>query len=380
LKYQKRSNLESLVVSGGGEPTLEMNTIEKLIKEANFNYFEIITGAQWTANDRLIHKHLGRIQSSISERKKSGHNFKFSLRVSIDTFHQEVVKLERIGNLVNILREDSVKNESERKYPDISLFFRTLLVDGENTADLLSKHLGADISSMNGYVREIKFRDNGIHKLNIFTVFYKDMRFVGHAKDMEGVGKTVEFEKFIESYSGNGGDVRLGMSYLKPGSTGEALNGINVFVSYDGLMMLYGGTPDITLNINNSANYEEYVSMLTKDVISRTLLFNGLRHVEEIAEEVEPDIFRKIEKKNWLASLADESLATPELRLYITIRLLQKDIETGNIELDTLPSQVIELISTPKSELIKLYQSEIRSKRTEIYVYGSEKIQETRPR
>lgn len=374
IEISKKSKLESLVVSGGGEPTLEMNTIERLIKEAHFSYFEVTTGAQWTASDRLIHKYLSRFQDAINQRRFVGDRFDFSLRISIDTFHQAIVKPEWISNLVRILRADSANNLEVRKYPDISLFFRTLLVDGENTADILAKNLGADITEMKDYVREIVFKDSKPGQINKFLVFYKDMRFVGRARSAENVKKSVEFDDYFANYSKKEGDVRLGMSYLKPGSKGEALKGINVFVSYDGKMMVYGGAPDLTLNINLESNYNEYILRLMRDVVSRTLLFKGLRHVEEIAEEVDPDVKNRVERKNWLASVADESLATPELRLYVTIRLLQGEVENGELKIDDFPGFLSELIKTPKEILVDEYKRHTNDKPPTHFMYGNEKI------
>ncbi len=373
IKISKDANLESLVVSGGGEPTLEMDTIEKLLGEANFKYFEIITGAQWTAKEGLVHKYLGRLQNAITKRKEAGGEFNFSLRVSIDSFHQRVVKLDKIANLVNILREDS-KKKGDKMYPDIKIFFRTLLVDGENTADELARYLGADISDLDHYVRKITFEGDEDADLNNLLVFYKDMRYVGRAKGAWGINKSVEFDNYFESYAKNQGDIRLGMSYLRPGSEGEALNGINVFVSYDGKMMPYGGAPDVSLNINEEDDFSAYSLKLMRDVVSKTLLLKGIRHIEEVAEEVEPNIRNKIEQKNWLASVADESLATSELRLYVTIRLLQKSIQNDELNISALPDWLQDLINMPVDSLIDEYNKHTKDNPPQRYTYGSEMV------
>lgn len=372
IKISKTANLDSLIVSGGGEPTLEMDTILRLINESEYKYFELITGAHWTVDEQLIHEYLGKIQTAISKRKKRGSKFHFSLRVSIDSFHQKVVKLESLGKLVLILMEDYYKEIEDKKYPDISLFFRTLLVEGDNTADSFASYLGGTISEIKNYVRTIKL-GNVLNPYELI-VFYKDMRFVGKATNIGSVKKSVKFDKFFDSYSKESGDVRLGMTYLNPGSKGEALDGINVFVSYDGRMLPYGGVPDLVLDINKDSNYSKYVRRLMGDIVSRTLLFKGLRHIEDIAKEIEPKISKMIEQKNWLASVADMSLSTPEMRLYVTIRLLQNEIANGEIQIDSLPDWLQKLTTISAKKLRDKYRELVLKSPKQMHEYINENV------
>lgn len=377
VQISHEADLHSLVVSGGGEPMTEMPTIVKLMKNAHYKYFEIITGAHWTASDRLIRRNLDDIQKALSDRRSSQHgdDFDFSLRVSVDSYHQQVVKLPWLKRLVDIYRADTALPVSQRNYPDINLFFRTLLIQ-DDTVDQFAHLLGGDLSDMENYIRKIKLpqtegQGNGIDSL---TVFYKDMRFVGRGSDASD-DKLMTFDQYFASYSDNpDSDVRLGMTYLKPGSKGEALSGINVFVTYDGKMMPYGGTPDVSANIYEDT-YDRFLERLFQDNISRTLLTKGLRHVQNYAEEVDPEITERIRRKNWLASVADESLSTAAIRLYITIRLLQDDIAAGIQNADSLPGYAKDLISMQPDELRKEYLEHIKSSKVIVRNYGNELVE-----
>ena len=179
------------------------------------------------------------------------------------------------------------------------------------------------------------------------------MRFVGRAKEGNAI-KLMEFDQYFESYSDKNRDVRLGMTYLNPGSKGELLEGINVFITYEGQMMPYGGVADVSANIYFES-YEEFIVKLFGDVISRTLLLKGLNHIKRIAEEIDPQLQDRIRKKNWIASVADESLDTAEKRLYVSLRLLQEGIASGDLQIEKLPTYVRELVSKDPQDLKQEY-------------------------
>lgn len=358
IQMSKEAKLKSLVLSGGGEPMMEMPIILKLISEAEYEYFEIITGGHWLASKRLVQTTLGSLQQAIFNRRNRGHDFDFSLRLSLDSYHQTVVKLPWVKRLVDILRDDAILPELERRYPDINLFFRTILIE-DDTVYNLAALLDAELTDMKDYIRELKFNDDKSSSINTLQAFYKDMRFVGRGEGLNTV-KLMGFDEYFASYSDDHQDIRLGMTYFKPGSRAQALEGINVIVTYEGKMMPYGGAPDVSINIYLE-KYQDLLIKLSKDVISRTLLFEGLDHVRKIAEEVDPDIMDRIRRKNWVASVADESLSTAEKRLYISIRLLQIKIENGEIKLDQLPEHVRELVSIDPEVLQAEYHRHMNS-------------------
>ncbi|HUD44084.1 MAG TPA: 4Fe-4S cluster-binding domain-containing protein [Patescibacteria group bacterium] len=371
IEITNQSKLDALVISGGGEPMMEFPTILRLIKEANYRYFEIITGGNWLANEEVMLRGLSQMQAALTEKQQGGDKIDFSIRLSVDNYHQAVVKPEWIKRLVDVLREDAALPVDERRYPDLKLFFRTLLIE-DDTVERLADLLGASLTDAQGYVRELVFSDDKISGIEKLKVFYKDMRFVGLGKNVEP-DKLTEFDTYFDSYSNKTGDVRLGMTYLNPDSKGEALEGINVFVTYEGRMMPYGGVSDISTNIY-SETYEQFLTKLLGDVISRTLLFKGLDHIRKIAEEIDPRVLDRIRKKNWIASVADESLDTAEKRLYVTLRLLQIDVSDGIIELESLPAYVQELIARTPEDLRREYGEHVNSASYVEHTYGNEGV------
>ncbi len=372
IQISHKAKLESLVVSGGGEPMLELPSVLKLIREAHFKYFEITTGASWVINESVIRKTLNMIQQAINDRKKKRNDFKFCFRISIDKYHQKIIKIEWLKKLVEIIRKDAVLPNNQKLYPDINIFFRALLIR-DNTVKQFASLLGAQLSDMNNYVRELKFNDGLSVGIKNIPVFYKDMRFVGRGKNIN-IATLVPFEHYFESYSDQNQDIRLGMTYISPASKGEVLSGINVFITYDGKMMLYGGSPDISVNIYFEG-YQKFLSKLFRDIISRTLLLKGVNHIKEVAEEIDPGIERRVKRKNWIASVVDESLSTTEIRLYVTIRLLQKAIASGELDLKGVSISIQRLLLISPQTLQTEYQKYMHSIKYIHHTYGNEYIE-----
>lgn len=198
------------------------------------------------------------------------------------------------------------------------------------------------------------------------------MRYLGRA-----LGKRPEkddhFDDYFASYADVNDDIRLGMVYINPGSTGQALEGINVTVSYDGKMMPYGGVGDVAGNILHDT-YQVFTDRLFKDVVSKALLKKGVNYVKKIAEEVDPDIDRRIKDKSWIASVADESLSTSPIRLYTTIRIMQEMVRTGEINIDQISAGILGLINISKSELQKGYYEYLSEAPSITHHYSNEMV------
>jgi len=371
IKMSYDAQLSYLVVSGGGEPMLELSTILKLIKEARFNYFELITGGYWTSNIHQIKRCLTKIQKAIFFKKAKQKKFSFSLRISVDRYHQKIISPKSIAHLVRIIRSDSMLPDKQRSYPDIKIYFRSLLIN-DDTVSKLAKLLGARLSPLKNYIRNIIF-DNSSKGLNEITVFYKSMYFVGRATNLSA-HKIIEFDDYFNSYSDFNDDIRLGRTYLGPMSTGALLKGLNVTVTYNGKIMPYGGVSNIYGDICKD-NYKDFLNKIFHDIISRTLLLKGINYVKKFAEEVEPKLDKKIKKKNWFASIADESLSTSEIKLYVCLRLVQEDVIKGKIKVKNLPNYLIKLISHKKTSLQTEYYKYINKLKIIKRIYPNEMVQ-----
>lgn len=369
ITLSHESKLDTLVISGGGEPLLELSKVINVIKNAHYKNLEIITSGYWTSTKKQISNILNCIQRAISFKNKlSSTKVNFSFRISVDKYHQKKIKLIWLKNLIDIIIEDQSLPAKKRKYPDIKIYLRSLLIK-DSTVDEFVNLLKGRITKMNNFVRTIYLPENSFE----IKVFYKEMRFVGRAKNLNEK-KLISFKKYFSQYCDKNNDIRLGMTFLDHKSKGEILNGINVFITSEGKIFPYGGTPDIYAQLDTDFTYKDFLEDLFQDIVSRTLLERGLNFIKEIALEVESNINKKIIKKNWLASIADESLATPEIRLYVTIRLIQKYLELKIINRKDLSDYLKEIVSIKPKKLKEFYKDFIKNKKNLKYSYANEQI------
>ena len=100
IDISDKGNLDFMVVSGGGEPTLEMKTNIRLLSEGTYNHFELNTGGNWLKTEKSTRKILDTLQTAINDKNKNGTKIDFGLRISIDKFHQEKVPIIWIARLI----------------------------------------------------------------------------------------------------------------------------------------------------------------------------------------------------------------------------------------------------------------------------------------
>lgn len=369
IALSHESQLDTLVLSGGGEPMLEMAIVLEILKMAHYKSAEINTGAHWAFSVDNVERVLTQIQEALNFKKSQlpeEMQLNFSLRVSIDKYHQAKVKFQWLKNLVDVIHEDQSLPSSRRKFRDISLYFRGILIE-DDTVDTLAKTLGGEIGDSDALIRRIQLPDGFV-----IEVLLKEMRFVGRAEGKEDI-KILTFDEYVSEYSDENDDLRLGMTYTKPAFKGRILDSLNIFITHHGRIFPYGGAPDVYGQLGETS-YRQFLDRIFADTISRTLLMDGLNFVKQIALEVDPEIEIRIRRKNWVASIADESLATSELRLYVTLRLVQVYLQSGIITKEDLPSYLREIVLMGSDDLIKMYDTLVQSHEERKFVYANEYI------
>lgn len=371
IEISKESNMELLSISGGGEPLLERNKVYELIDRATFTKVEINSGGYWIKSEKSIKKTLCEIQEHIEKRKKLK-KFEFNLRLSIDKFHQKVIKIENIVKLIKILRKDSEKNLDDQIYKDINIYFRSILIH-DNTIKTIAEKLNANLVNTKMYVDEIRFKKKIKNGLNSIMVYYKNMNYIGRATGNPDLAKpTVSFDECIKSYQTPENGISTGKNHYNHNWNKQKMNGLNILANYDGKIFPYGGTPDISLDLYSNESYKKFIDTLFKDPVSSIVIEYGIENIVDIAHEVESDIKKKIKEKSWLASISDLCFATAHLRLYISIRLIQILLQSGYYQKSDIPPAISKYIELPRSELIKQYYNYVDSQDTIEYQFINE--------
>lgn len=159
-------NLETLEISGGGEPFEKFETILKLLQNVVANNIILVTSGYWATNLKMAGKFLEKIYNALLHNKNKP---KLFLRLSIDKFHLANIKVE---NILNIIKVFEIKYKNSKQF---FLHFHTLKKDFSiNT--ILKKLDAVKIIKDNRKFTLIQTKNELIIKVGKANIFYSDLR------------------------------------------------------------------------------------------------------------------------------------------------------------------------------------------------------------
>lgn len=349
VDFAREKNL--ILTVTGGEPFLEMEKLEFLIKGAG-SRLDITTSGVWASSTRKAEEVLERLEDA--RRSNSNPEFHLSLQLSLDAFHQEVF-LDEQGNyyqnvpMENILR---VIETAPRKAPGIELVLLTKLSTyPDPLAQLILRLRGK------GYTVELKDRlyDEGF-KLPLLGqngVTFRPALFKAYMEvasselgvstsilifytAVESMGKALALDSF--EYP----SFRREAEQLLKGDFDQPLPLVGIEISDDGYV--YPGAHSLcTWSAGNllEEGLDEICEKLSYDPLVRVMDSSpGL--IVKLARELE-DV--QLENESSPLAVLYKLLERPEPRLYITKRLLQ--------ELPEYAGLAEELAIPPKDQLLQ---------------------------
>jgi len=149
---------------------------------------------------------------------------------------------------------------------------------------------------------------------------------------------------------------------------------ITLYITASGNVLINNGVSDIALNLKDLKSWDQFLEMALSDPIQRLLIQKGPFFIKDIAEEVESDLIKRIEKTNFVFSISLLSLKTSALRLYVTVRLLQYYIGLNKLKIKD--PKLKKLISKDKDFFINLYKKQKNSSKKNREELENEKIKD----
>lgn len=105
IQFVNQLGVWKAVLSGGGEPLLEPIMVERFIESVyseRLEEIEVITSGVWAKTPTTAKKVLNRLVDAY-RRRSHPYRAKFSLRLSVDWFHQRAIGLTPIENIIRAL-------------------------------------------------------------------------------------------------------------------------------------------------------------------------------------------------------------------------------------------------------------------------------------
>jgi len=387
IKIANQANLKMLVFSGGGEPF--ENLEEMLYAIENIKSLEdviIITSAYFAKSPKITKNILDRIYNVANKnRKKKGlKKVIITLRISRDNAQCNIIPSQNIINIIDYFIKKA-------DFSNFRILIRTVLDYKENQDLEISKKLGfflLPLKDKNDLYKDLPIIDafptrwivNENKKISI-PVIYKPLYFVGRGlfnnhHNIHSLWKIIEseeksgtlfnlclrgakgeghnyYETVLKGYDFWREKINSKLIYNTPKNKNK--KNLALYVQASGNVLINNGVPDIAINLKNIKSWNNFLRIISEDLVQRLLVENGPFFVKDIAEEVEKDLIKRIEKTNFVFAVSLLSLETPALRLYATIRAAQHYLKLGKIKIKNKELEEF-IIGKKDRELIGLYK------------------------
>ncbi len=134
VDFTKESEINRIVITGGGEPTHELDGVCALIERADVSEVALYTAGQWGSESRECQEHLERFANSLSASKSEK---TLQIRLSVDDFHAERIGVRPIARIVDYL------TEKQQKFSKLVPTIRTIQNYDQSVSDLAALLGGA---------------------------------------------------------------------------------------------------------------------------------------------------------------------------------------------------------------------------------------------
>jgi MoaA/NifB/PqqE/SkfB family radical SAM enzyme len=320
----------SLIVTvTGGEPFLELERVLYLVKHAR-SRLDITTSAYWARDIGKAREILAKLRDAAKENRNE--NFKFTLQVSLDAFHQEVffekgefvqnVPIECIINLLKLTQEE---------FPEIEVVLLTKLTSYEDPLARLIKllekqgmkvKLTRKVTQPGVTVSLLDEERNLVAKPALLKaylefegtegkpvlIFYTVVESMGKASALDAFEFPGFREQVQELLKGKSG-IKLPLIGLEVSDDGNVYPGAHSLYAWSAGNLLEEGLEDIYERLS----YDPLIIALAE----------APEKIFAIAKEVEGERVDAIAvKESSPLAAAYKILEAPWMRLYITRRLL----------------------------------------------------------
>ncbi len=319
---------EKLNITGGGEPFLKLPSILRLLETVQVPRIEIVTAGYWAKTEPAAKKMIERLAAAA---RRNPIQPEIMLRLSLDRYHvyaPKPVLIEHYGNVAKAWSKEP---------NDMSLGFRSIQPDRDYIDRLLAEEVGGELVTVDDWNRRLVL-PNGRSAPITFNVF----RASGKAGRLAERSELSSQSKTIREYYGPF-ESRQGQLVLAT-TVNDAIRGrysdtggLAVTMDSDGRFWIFCGTaPDRQLVLGEKT-FPEAIAYFFEDPITRLLVDDGVWALTDIVADLDPAACQTAIEKNDVASLVDDVLVRPEVRLAVTIIAIGRFVAEGRLRVDGAP-------------------------------------------
>lgn len=363
--------------AGGGEPFNNIPAVVRVVESLPLlTNIVFVTSNHFAQTPASTKRTLDKLeQANLTRIRKGWGPVTYTIRVSWDSSKKDVVPPITAKNLVDEIEGRKAKGDTQ-----FTVAFRMILYDGEKLIDqekLLAGVLSAKIypEHVNKGVfpsRNIKLLNGNVIKI-VYRPFYRD----GRGKTAKIEDTKYSLQELIDQtvrhygafYLATRGDESEGYGPLlcvvnedKPESTQPEAFQLAPYIPATGKVLLNGGAPDNSRHFSEYTGWEDFLMQHLMDPLERFGIEHGVLEYPNIAQEVSADIWQRIHATNFALEIPLQSMATPALRLYVMLRLMQRYAAEGVLDKEKLDPAVRSLLELSPELLRERYLRSISAK------------------
>lgn len=354
IQFANDAKLGYLLVSGGGEPFLELKHLLQVVERVNSDKIVLVTSGNWAKSASAAANITRQVYEAFQRRKTAT---KLVLRLSVDEEHARGgLGLHPAHNLISVF-ESHYLNEK-----NFALQFHTLFDDPcieQLFAELKSRIISIEehrvcsdaetILKVNPAEKIITLASGLCIKIGYAKCFYSNIKV--DLNDPEVLSRNLSvFEWDMRESEENNPSVVSNLDGKK---------GLDFWVNFNGNVTTWGNqVPDNIYNLYED-DYEDVVEKSFSDPISLAYLEKGDTYRDRIVSEVNRRAVLRAKATNirdYTGAIICEEAST---RLYLTVRVLQDFFAEGRIspaQMQAWPEAILKLILAGKEELMAAYK------------------------
>ncbi len=355
INFANEADLGYLLVSGGGEPFIEKDSLLKVVENVKSDKIVLVTSGNWAQSKTGATSYITKIYEAFQRRQQ---DTSLVVRLSVDEEHaRNGLGLEPAYNLIEIFEQNFLEEKN------FTLQFHTLF-DDKCIEEFLDKvkykivsieedTLRSDANTVvkiNPAEKTIVFNSGLRLKIGYAKTFYSNIKVNLNVPGLVERNLSV-FQQDLNESEGNNPSILNN-------TNGEV--GLDFWVNFNGNVTTWGNQlPDNIYNLYED-NYNAVVNNTFADPVSLAYLEKGDNYRSAIVNEVNYRAVVRSKATN-IRDYAGALVCEEELtRLYLSIRILQDYVREGRISEQSVklwPVELQALISCPQVALKDAYKT-----------------------
>ena len=357
ISFINDSNNSYLMLSGGGEPMIRPDVINKIVRESKTDRIVIVTSGIWGNTYSNATKYIDELYESTVSR---GDDAVVVLRLSIDEFHftSPSISYKNYENIINVFRN---------KYKDNNKFIlRIHTMQNDSTLENIVSQMNGNISydTTNGITdnnevikivpkkAHISFDDGYSIFVGLSKLFLSDIKADLRVWDSDEIRNALDvFEKDMKvSEYGNPSII----------TNCNGLQGLDFWSDYNGNITAWGCQQPNDLHSVYSSTYNEIVDDTYNNIQSYSFLDKGYYYRRNIIRDINPRAVLRSEVMNLRDYAGAFLIEENHTQLYYGIRVIKDYLDEGILKMEDismLPDELKEVIKSKTEEINKMYRN-----------------------